>query len=189
MPEQTDKRTAILNSTLKLIVERGLEATPMSLIAQQAGVGMGTIYNYFPSKEDLVNVLYRELKLKVHEAMLKGYSREATIRERFFRIWRNVFGHYLRHPDEFLFMEQYSYSPTITPENKAFSQQLWEETFWLFEEARRQQIFKDLPGDLLMLIAGAPVFNLVKEHAAGTIRLDDDLMEAAITACWDAIKR
>ena len=45
MPEQTDKRDNILHTTLHLIVERGLESTPMSLIASEAAVGMGTIYH------------------------------------------------------------------------------------------------------------------------------------------------
>ena len=70
MPEQTDKRDNILHTTLHLIVERGLESTPMSLIASEAAVGMGTIYHYFASKEELVNALYRELKLRVHLSLI-----------------------------------------------------------------------------------------------------------------------
>jgi TetR/AcrR family transcriptional regulator, repressor of fatR-cypB operon len=37
-----------------MILEYGLQDISMSQIAQRAGVGMGTIYNYFASKEDLV---------------------------------------------------------------------------------------------------------------------------------------
>ena len=54
MPEQTDKRDNILHTTLHLIVERGLESTPMSLIASEAAVGMGTVsYNtlQLPTRE------------------------------------------------------------------------------------------------------------------------------------------
>jgi hypothetical protein len=40
----------------------------------------------------------------------------------------------------------------------------------------------------LALIANAPLLNLVNGHLAGQIKLDDKAIEAAITACWDAIK-
>jgi AcrR family transcriptional regulator len=189
MPESKDKRAVILDTTLRLIVARGLESTPMSLIASEAGVGMGTIYHHFPSKEELVNVLYRELKVEVNRAMLSGYSREAPIRERFFRIWRNLFHVYLQYPEMFQFLEQYSYSPYITLETKDIGTKLWEEPIRLMEEGQEQQIVKDLPIKLIMLIAGAPLINLVKEAIGGHIALNDAMIEAAITACWDAVKR
>lgn len=188
MPESTDKRDAILKATLKLVVDHGLESTPMSLIGTEAGVGMGTIYHYFPSKEALVNILYCELKQRVHEAMMQDYQGEAPIRERFFRIWRILFHYYLEHPYEFLFMEQVGFSPILTAETKAVGYKLWEEPIRLFEEAQRAQVIKNLPLSLLGFIAGAPLNMLVRSHLANQITLKDDLIEAAITACWDAIK-
>ena len=92
MLDEREKRDIILETTLRLVVERGLESAPMSLIAKEAGVGMGTIYHYFPSKEELVNVLYRELKMGVHEAMLQHYQRSSPIRERFFTIQSDCSG-------------------------------------------------------------------------------------------------
>ena len=188
MPEQTDKRDNILQATLRLIVARGLESTPMSLIASQAAVGMGTIYHYFESKEELVNALYRKLKLRVHEAMLDGYAADAPLRQRFFCIWRNLFRFYLANPDLFQFLDQYSLSPVITPESKEAGMQLWQEPIRLFQEGHAQQIFKDMPIHLLMLIANAPLVNLVRGHIEGQVQLDEPAIEAAITACWDAVK-
>lgn len=188
MTELSDKREAILRATLKLIVDHGLESTPMSLIGKEAGVGMGTIYHYFPSKEELVNALYRELKQRVHDSMMQGYQYEAPIRERFFRLWRNLFNYYLRHPYEFLFMEQVGFSPILTEETKAVGYKLYEAPIQLFEQAREAQVIKNLPLSLLGFISGAPLNTLVRGHLANHITLTDDLIEAAITACWDAIK-
>jgi AcrR family transcriptional regulator len=184
-----NKRNDILNTTLKLIVEHDLDNTSMDMIARGASVGMGTIYNYFPSKEDLVNELYRNLKREVVGAVLRDYSPEAPLREQFFSIWRNSFSFYLANPDIFQFLEQYSYSPIISPESKQLGWKLWEVPIRLVEEGRRQQVLKALPTDILMLIANSPIYNLVREHILGHITLDDSQIEAAITACWDAIKR
>src|SRR5690606_27876447 len=54
----TDKREAILHAALELFVERGFWGTAVPEIAEKAGVGAGTIYRYFESKEALVNALY-----------------------------------------------------------------------------------------------------------------------------------
>ena len=183
-----EKRQDILDTTLRLIVERGLEATPMSLIAQEAGVGMGTIYHHFSGKEELVNVLYRELKQRTYTAIMAGHEESAPVRERFFRMWRNLFDLYLAEPDLYRFLTQYSLSPTITQESKDLGMRLWQEPIRLIEQGQAQVMVKPLPLELLMLIANAPLANLVQGHIDGRIQLDSPSIDAAITACWDAIK-
>lgn len=182
------KRNDILKATLTLIVQHDLDQTSMDMIAREARVGMGTIYNYFPSKEELVNGLYHELKQKVVDAVLRDHSPQAPLREQFFGVWRNMFRFYLANPDVFQFLEQYSYSPIITPESKELGWKLWEAPIKMIEQARAQQIVKDLPTDMLVLIANSPIYNLVREHIRGRIQLDDTQIEVAIAACWDAIK-
>src|SRR4051812_14698782 len=58
-----DKRESIMSAALDLFVERGFFGTAVPEIADRAGVGAGTIYRYFESKEALVNAIYREQKL------------------------------------------------------------------------------------------------------------------------------
>ena len=59
-------------AALELFVERGFYGTAVPEIAERAGVGAGTIYRYFESKEALVNALYREQKLRF------GQRRDST---------------------------------------------------------------------------------------------------------------
>ena len=49
----------ILNAALNLFQEHGYEATTMRIIAERAGVSLGSSYHYFPSKEHLVLEFYR----------------------------------------------------------------------------------------------------------------------------------
>src|SRR5260221_14415778 len=98
------KREDILRAALKLIVEHDLDHTSMDMIATQAKVGMGTIYNYFPSKEELINQLYREWQGQLLDAITKNYADDAPIRERFFTSVRNKFRFYLKHPDAAQFL-------------------------------------------------------------------------------------
>jgi len=48
------RREAILQAALEVFREVGFDAASMSQIAARAGGSKGTLYNYFPSKEDLL---------------------------------------------------------------------------------------------------------------------------------------
>ena len=68
LPEVSTRRTRrkdarpgeLLASALDLFVERGYAATRVDDIAQHAGVSKGTLFLYFPSKEDLFKAVVRE---------------------------------------------------------------------------------------------------------------------------------
>jgi AcrR family transcriptional regulator len=47
-------RQAILAQGRKLVMENGISAISMRSVAQACGVAVGTIYNYFPSKTELI---------------------------------------------------------------------------------------------------------------------------------------
>lgn len=49
-----DKRKAIMEAALKLFTERGFHGTTTTQISKEAGVATGTLFNYFPTKEDLI---------------------------------------------------------------------------------------------------------------------------------------
>ncbi|MFR4007908.1 MAG: TetR/AcrR family transcriptional regulator [Christensenellales bacterium] len=51
----TDKKLRILQATQKLITQQGYEHLTISRIAQECGIGKGTVYEYFDSKEALLN--------------------------------------------------------------------------------------------------------------------------------------
>jgi AcrR family transcriptional regulator len=58
MPKIVDKeqkRTEIARKTMPLIAKRGFENTPVRKIAAEVGIGKGTFYDYFTSKEDVLN--------------------------------------------------------------------------------------------------------------------------------------
>ena len=50
----------LLGAALELFVEKGFAATRAEEVAQRAGVSKGTLFLYFPSKEDLFKAVVRE---------------------------------------------------------------------------------------------------------------------------------
>ncbi|OHV30374.1 hypothetical protein BCD49_34310 [Pseudofrankia sp. EUN1h] len=48
------RRQRIVEAAVALFAERGFEAVPVAEIAQRAEVSPATVFNYFPTKEDLI---------------------------------------------------------------------------------------------------------------------------------------
>jgi AcrR family transcriptional regulator len=65
---RTATRARVLEAARSVFVSEGIDA-PMPEIARAAGVGVGTVYRHFPSKEELIGALVHErLEWFVHEA-------------------------------------------------------------------------------------------------------------------------
>lgn len=77
-----NKKESILLAALSLLTEKGVHNTPMSAIAKAAGTGMGTIYNYFPNKELLINEIYVNIK-ESEKSVFINFSLEKPIKSQF----------------------------------------------------------------------------------------------------------
>jgi AcrR family transcriptional regulator len=109
-----DKRTAIIEAALKLFTERGFHGTSTAQISKEAGVATGTLFNYFPTKEDLINSLYFEVKEELSRSMGKGMEIESSFQDRLKRLWSNLIKWGVDNQEEFLFVDQFCSSPYVT---------------------------------------------------------------------------
>lgn len=109
-----DKRTAIMEAALKLFTERGFHGTSTAQISKEAGVATGVLFNYFPTKENLINSLYFEVKGRLSRSMGTGIEIESTFQERLRRLWSNSINWGVDNQEEFLFVGQFCSSPYIT---------------------------------------------------------------------------
>ena len=53
-PLGTDTRDAILSAATALLKENTFDTVTLALIAKEAGISKGTLYNYYSSKEDIL---------------------------------------------------------------------------------------------------------------------------------------
>jgi len=74
-------RREILAAALEVFSERGFHRAKMTEIAERAGVAVGTLYQYFPSKKALYETLLFEAASRIHERIIKVLSREGPPQE------------------------------------------------------------------------------------------------------------
>jgi AcrR family transcriptional regulator len=65
-PRSSEADQAILQTTLRLLVEQGYDAMSIEGVASAAGVGKTTIYRRYPSKRELVVAAMSSLARSVH---------------------------------------------------------------------------------------------------------------------------
>jgi len=187
-----EKRDEIVRAALELIAENGFHGAPMAMIADKAGVGAGTIYRYFENKDVLINELYRELELRLYDVLMKGYSPEKPVRERFVHLGTTILRYCITNPLDFRYLEQFHNSPygVVHRRDKLFGNSNQKDIYReLFEEGVALKVIKQLPLVVLFALAFGPLITVARDHILGFVRLDDRLITQTIEACWDGLKR
>ena len=86
----------LLEAALALFVEKGFAATRVEEVAVRAGVSKGTLFLYFPSKEELFKAVVRENASRhLHDAFreVAGYAgTSAELLHEFIRRWWTQYG-------------------------------------------------------------------------------------------------
>ena len=186
----SSKRDQIILAARDLVFEQGLQDVTMSQIAQRAQVGMGTIYNYFPSKEDLVFCLFSEIKANMSLHVLEGYDATQPVVDRVVYLLNSLVRYGIQHPREFLLTNQLAEIPFIQQRAKSEKVPALIVAFHqVMIDAQQQHLLKAMPLDVMSVLILGTTKALVEAHMRQQIHLDQATIEQAMSACWDAIKR
>jgi len=189
--EKCDKKETIIQAALELVAEHGFHGAPMAMIAEKAGVGAGTIYRYFDCKDTLIMEIYSIVEERFVTALMEGYPEKGSVRERFLHMGEVLVRHLIAAPLELRFIEQFHNSPygVAHRREKLFGEREKDIIRELFDEARQQQIFKDLDLPILFALSFGPLVDVSRDHTLRFINLTDKLIEQTVGACWDAVRR
>jgi len=184
-----DKREAILGAALQLFAERGFHGTAVPAIAELAGVGAGTIYRYFESKEAIVNALYQRWKGALAAALVGDFPFEAPARAQLEHFVSRAFGFARKHPLAFNFLELHHHAPYMDEESRAIERLVLEPARQFFEQHQRSKATRKLPAELLGAVIWGAIVGLVKAAGLGYAELTPRAEKQAAEVLWDAIRR
>jgi AcrR family transcriptional regulator len=153
-PRSDDKRDAILAAATSVFAEGGLSA-PTSAISKAAGIAEGTLFTYFATKDDLLNALYRQIKLEVAEVLMSGFARKKDIRGKLRHIWDAFVSWGLANPERRKVLAQLLVSGKLTNETKAVGAAPFAEVEVMAREAIAQGAIRDLPLEFIVAMMEA----------------------------------
>jgi len=154
-PKSEDKRNAIINAAIQEFAIRGVWATPTSVISKSAGIAEGTLFTYFPTKKNLINVIYCDLKNEIAEITLDGFSQLDDPREKFFCLWNNYVRWGVINPLKIKVMGQLRLSEQITQESRAAGMAPFSVLIDLMQKCIQDKILRDLPVNFIGMMMGA----------------------------------
>jgi AcrR family transcriptional regulator len=111
-----EKRAQFLNSALKLFVKNGVQQTSTAEITQDAGTAAGTLFLYFPTKQDLVNELILKVGREQSEYITSLLQPSMPARETFLTIWNGSIRWFLENLGAYKYYRQVKDSRLISEE-------------------------------------------------------------------------
>lgn len=180
-----DKRSAILAAAIRVIAAQGL-SVPTAVIAKEAGVANGSLFNYFETKAELFNQLYLELKREVVAASLDGLPTGANAKRQAFHLWSRWSNWGASSPAKRKALAQLVLSEEITPASRAAAQQASAAIAALLKTISAGGPLRDQPLPFIFAVvealAGTTMDFMIQEPARA-----DQHCKAGFTALWRAI--
>jgi len=96
--QKENTKKLILDTAYKLFAQRGYANTTMRLLAEEAGVGLGTIFKHFPDKPSLLVEAYQgDLGTIIIEAFQT--IPESGIKKQLLHVTRQIYKYYSSNPE------------------------------------------------------------------------------------------
>ena len=147
----------------------------------------GTLFTYFKTKDELVNELYREIKLELADAMMSDFPRRAGIRTRLQHVWDRYVTWGVSNPAQQKVLHQMEVWGGLTEESKLAGITPFLEIETMAEAAVAQHVFIDRPLDFIRTAMSALADTTMEfmrrypEQADMYRRTGFDMLWAAVT--------
>lgn len=182
------KKEQILDAALAIIIERGLERTPMSLIAERAEVGIGTIYKYFENKEDIINGIYVKIKEEEAAFVFATQDDNVNLKEVFLSYYGRMIDYFLGNPLKFNFIAQYAFSPIIRSDIQKEAMSRFYRFDQLYNKGLEENLFKDIKAEHMTFFVFSAIAYWIKAANELRIEVDQKYKKTLLQMAWDAVK-
>lgn len=155
-----DKQETILVTALRLFVENGFHGTPTSKIAKEAGVANGTLFHYYPTKEDLIVSLYLYIKSKMGRYIEEHVKPVDDAKEEFRGQFNAIMQWSMENRNEFYYTQLFNTSPFASLLSPEEVRKQLKKSCDQIQDAIDKGVFKPRDVDYIHTIMGSHVFGL-----------------------------
>ncbi|MCA5006339.1 TetR/AcrR family transcriptional regulator [Sphingobacterium bovistauri] len=187
----TDKIDNIFKSTLHLIKDNGFHGTPMSQIAKHADVAIGTIYHYFPSKDELILALFEYCRKELYAHIFQHVNQEMDYKEQFYSVFKSFCTFHIHQREYSCFFEQFYNSPynEIIRQKEFLEGPYGQNTFMKFIlRGIQENHFKPLDEKIICSAYIGAAISYAKTVVYGKIDFSEKELTDLIDIIWTGIK-
>lgn len=179
-------REALLDAALAVFTEHTFAGTAVPMVAERAGVAVGTIYRHFPSKQALGNAVYQRWKGRMFDR-LSARVDDGTTREAFAHMW-SVLRHFAtEHPAAFAFVEYQQHGGYLDAESVGLTQRSTALAVAMVTRGQHRGEVRAGDPTVLVALAYGAFIGLSKAQWSGAVVSDADF-DAAEAAVWDLLR-
>jgi AcrR family transcriptional regulator len=177
----------VLQAALELFAERGYHGTSIPNVMDRAGIGAGSLYRLFESKEALVNAVFRDAKRRLEIALREGLRMDQEPRALFDDLWSRLAAFAEAEPVAFRFLELQDHTPYLDGASRQQEVAVLAPIAIGCMDLQRRGVFRqDVSADVIIAFVWGAFVGLVKASRLGYIALGPAQIEAARDACWRA---
>jgi len=184
-----EKEQKIVDTALKLFVERGFHGTSTAEIAKNAGVATGTLFHYFKTKGELIDRIYTYCKESILEEVNDDYNHEKSFKENVRSLWLKFVYFGIEYPYKFNFILTFHCSPYITAFTKGRIEDKFVQLLEVYKLGFKEQEIKEIYDELLMDYFWGNVFNTVMHFEKYPEKMNKENIELSFELFWDGISR
>ena len=181
------KRDVILGGALAEFERKGFHGTSIPEIASSAGVAVGTIYRYFPSKEALVNALLAEWRARFEAEVLAAPPPNSSPRAAFRLLWRRMAGFARAHPAAIRFLELHDHAAYLDDANRLAERGFANAMRYLLAWGRREGAMKSLEPALVVALLKGALGGLMRHASDAGGAPSSELVETMEDCLWNAV--
>ncbi len=188
LQKSKNKCAALLDATLCLMNNGGIQEASMSKVAKMAGVSPATIYLYFENKQDLVNQLYINTKATFCKEAFHNYDPTQPVKKSFELIWYNIVDFKMKEVEKASFLAQCDNTPLIDEDKHKEGLKHLQPLLDLWERGKQEGIIKNISPYLLYAYTIYPMAFLIRPDNQRYCQLKKEQLKQAFQAAWDSIK-
>lgn len=182
-----DKKQKIILTMLELVVEQGVHATPMSQVAKEANVAVGTIYHYFDNKNQIIEEIYSMI-CQDFGVVLMANLPEDNYKQQCEIMWLNLYNYFVGNPLAFKFIEFVGVPPIISTEIRLKNVKYFSNIRDFILSGILKKELRNVDLRLIMQMTFGSVVSAARLKFKDELVMNDKQIKDAMRMTWDSIK-
>lgn len=185
-----DKREKLMSTALRLFAAQGVQNTPTAQIAREAGTAAGTLFLYFPTKQDLVHALVFKIGQESAEYIRPRMEPSLPAEESFYAIWNGLVSWFLANLEAYAYVQQVREARIVSEDVAQATGQFLEYFPAAYHKGLQSGTIKPYPLELVGEVFYCDivaVMNILRRQPERERR--DEMIRNGFDIFWDGIRR